>query len=141
MTDGKLVATTGSDLGSGMEPQAVLVWIHVLGKTQEKRIVGSLVYLVTCTWYHIAHRVQQLAHFVSKPAKVHMQSAKRELLHLRRATDFSIFFKKESFNSVSNLDASFLKWSWTLVLWLEFPFCRADQLRISSAEDFGQRHN
>ena len=56
-------------------------------------LIGSLMYLATCTRPDIAFAVGTLARFSSKPDAVHWKGAKRVLRYLRGTTNFGIVFR------------------------------------------------
>eukprot|EP00955_Chlamydomonas_euryale_P014246 153360-Chlamydomonas_euryale.AAC.1 len=62
-------------------------------------IVGSLMYMATCTRPDISHAVNTLARFMAAPTTVHMEHAKHVLRYLRSSTAYGI-------TSVTALDSS-----------------------------------
>ena len=56
-------------------------------------LIGSLMYLATCTRPDIAFAVGTLARFSSKPNTVHWKGAKRVLHYLKGTTSFGIVFR------------------------------------------------
>ena len=59
-------------------------------------VVGSLMYLATCTRPDIAYAVGMLARFASKPNRSHWTAAKRVLRYLRGTDNLGILYKGES---------------------------------------------
>ena len=59
-------------------------------------VVGSLMYLATCTRPDIAYAVGMLARFASKPNQSHWTAAKRMLRYLRGTDNLGILYKGES---------------------------------------------
>ena len=59
-------------------------------------VVGSLMYLATCTRPDIAYAVGMLARFSSKPNQSHWTAAKRVLRYLRGTVNFGILYRGES---------------------------------------------
>ena len=68
---------TPSDPGSHLEKPADNE--VALEQQQYQSVVGSLLYLTTCTRPNIAYAVGTLARFTSKPNKTHWTAAKRVL--------------------------------------------------------------
>ena len=56
-------------------------------------VVGSLMYLATCTRPDIAYAVGMLARFSSKPNRSHWVAAKRVLRYLKGTMNFGLFYK------------------------------------------------
>ena len=59
-------------------------------------VVGSLMYLATCTRPDIAYAVGMLARFSSKPNRSHWTAAKRVLRYLKGTNDLGILYKGDS---------------------------------------------
>ena len=59
-------------------------------------LVGSLMYLATCTRPDIAYAVGVLARFSSKPNRSHWTAAKRVLRYLKGTSNLGIVFKRDS---------------------------------------------
>ena len=66
---------------------------EVLDQQSYQSLIGSLMYLATCTRPDIAFAVGTLARFSSKPNQVHWKAAKRVLRYLRGTTNFGIVFR------------------------------------------------
>ena len=60
----------------------------VLDQQSYQLLVGSLMYLVTCTRPDIADAVSTLARFCSKPNQSHWTAAKRVLRYLKGTSNF-----------------------------------------------------
>ncbi len=56
-------------------------------------LVGSLIYLATCTRSDIAYAVGTLARFSSKPNQTHWVAAKRVLRYLKDTSELGILFR------------------------------------------------
>ena len=67
--------------------------MEVLNQQSYQSLVGSLMYLATCTRPDIAYAVGTLARFTSKPNQTHWVAAKRVLRYLRGTSNFGIVFK------------------------------------------------
>ena len=65
----------------------------VLDQQSYQSLVGSLVYLATCTRPDIAYAVGTLARFGSKPNQSHWTAAKRVLRYLKGTSNFGILFR------------------------------------------------
>ena len=59
-------------------------------------LVGSLMYLATCTRPDIAYAVGMLARFSSKPNQTHWVAAKRVLRYLKGTTNFGLIYSDDS---------------------------------------------
>ena len=66
---------------------------ELLDQQSYQSLIGSLMYLATCTRPDIAFAVGSLARFSSKPNAVHWKGAKRVLRYLRGTTNFGIVFR------------------------------------------------
>ena len=64
-----------------------------LDQQSYQSLVGTLMYLATCTRPDIAFAVGTLARFSRKPNAVHWKGAKRVLRYLRGTTNFGIVFR------------------------------------------------
>ena len=64
-----------------------------LDQQSYQSLIGSLMYLATCTRPDIAFAVGTLARFSSKPNAVHWKGAKRVLRYPRGTTNFGIVFR------------------------------------------------
>ncbi|KAH9076395.1 hypothetical protein Ae201684P_010341 [Aphanomyces euteiches] len=60
-----------------------------------RAIVGSLVYLTTCTRPDLAHAVQRLSRYLHAPKECHMNGAKRVMSYLQRTKDFGLQYGNE----------------------------------------------
>ena len=90
MSDCKPVKTpvdTGNRLVKATED------MEALNQQSYQSLVGSLMYLATCTRPDIAYAVGALARFTSKPNQTHWVAAKRVLRYLRGTSNFGIIFK------------------------------------------------
>ena len=75
-------------------------------------VVGSLMYLATCTRPDIAYAVGMLARFSSKPNQSHWVAAKRVLQYLKGTMNFGLFYKGGS-GVVGYSDADWGGGTWT----------------------------
>ncbi|KAH9113192.1 hypothetical protein AeMF1_012581 [Aphanomyces euteiches] len=60
-----------------------------------RAIVGSLVYLTTCTRPDLAHAVQRLSRYLHAPKECHMNGAKRVMSYLQRTKNFGLQYGNE----------------------------------------------
>ena len=77
-----------------------------------REVVGSLIYLVSCTRPDIANAVSQLSQCVSHPLREHLNAAKHVLRYLRGTAELGIRYSRRSAGSdgavlVGYADASF----------------------------------
>ena len=80
--------------------------MEALDQQSYQSLVGSLMYLATCTRPDIAFAVGTLARFSSKPNSTHWVAAKRTLRYLRGTSNHGIIFKgDESWSCVGYSDA------------------------------------
>ena len=63
-----------------------------------KEIVGSLIYLMTCTRPDIAYVVTKLSQYMCNPAIVYLNSAKNVLRYLKGTKHYSLKFNKSDHN-------------------------------------------
>eukprot|EP00798_Chlamydomonas_sp_ICE-L_P000910 gene909-biopygen3461 len=71
-------------------------------------LIGSLIYLSTCTRPDIAYSVSALSRFTSKPTQAHWRAAQRVLVHLRKYPNLGIRYSHSSDFAVhAYSDASF----------------------------------
>ena len=63
-----------------------------LDKSLYQSVVGSLMYLVTCTRPDIAYAVGMLARFSSKPNRSHWVAAERVLRYLKVTMNIELFY-------------------------------------------------
>ena len=63
---------------------------------QYQELVGSLIYLSTCTRWDIAYSVMQLTRVMSSSKDEHMVAAKRVLRHLKGTPDLCVRYSKDS---------------------------------------------
>lgn len=71
-----------------------------------RSIVGSLVYLMTCTRPDLAHSVQRLSRYLQAPRRPHMEGAKRILRYLMGTVNIGICFGGGSSDLTGYSDAS-----------------------------------
>eukprot|EP00798_Chlamydomonas_sp_ICE-L_P011700 gene11700-biopygen15862 len=71
-------------------------------------LIGSLIYLSTCTRPNIAYSVSALSRFTSKPTQAHWRAAQRVLVYLRKYPNLGIRYSHSSDFAVhAYSDASF----------------------------------
>ncbi|CAM9794762.1 unnamed protein product [Sphacelaria rigidula] len=105
MGKSKPVSTPG--VGKEFPRQSIgATYLDEEGTTRYQEIVGLLICIVQCTRYDIAYSVQYLTRFMSKPATVHMEAAKRVLRYLRDQTAFKLKYKTGNFNLHGFCDAN-----------------------------------
>ena len=61
-----------------------------------REIIGSLIYIMSCTRPDLSYVVTKLSQFMSKPTTAHLNYAKNVLRYLKGTKDQSIFFYKSS---------------------------------------------
>lgn len=61
-----------------------------------REIVGSLIYIMTCTRPDLSFVVTKLSQYMSKPTKAHLNVAKQVLRYLKGTIDYNITFSKSS---------------------------------------------
>ena len=61
-----------------------------------RQIVGSLIYLMTCTKLDVCFCVSMLSQFLEHPTKVHLEWAKHVLRYLKRTKSQSLVFRKST---------------------------------------------
>ena len=71
-----------------------------------REIVGSLIYLMTCSRPDLCYVVTVLSQFMSSPRVAHLNLAKYVLRYLRGTVDHGIMFKKSSLMIIGYTDAS-----------------------------------
>ena len=93
---------------------AKAVTAHAIGSpvlpnnTLYASLVGSLIYLSTCTRPDIAYAVSQLSRFSAAPTQAHWNAALRVLVYLRKHTYIGIAYAHDpQFRLVAYSDASF----------------------------------
>ena len=69
---------------------------EVVDQPLYQSLIGSLMYLATCTRPDIAYSVGVLARFSSKPNQSHWTAAKRVLRYLKGTSNLGIVFKGDS---------------------------------------------
>ena len=69
---------------------------EALDQSLYQSVVGSLMYLATCTRPDIAYAVGMLARFSSKPNRSHWIAVKRVLRYLRGTSDLGILYRGDS---------------------------------------------
>ena len=74
--------------------------------TLYREIVGSLIYLMTCSRPDLCYVVTILSQYMSKPKVGHLKLAKYVLRYLKGTVNFGIVFKKSSLSIVGFTDAS-----------------------------------
>ena len=71
-------------------------------------LIGSLIYLSTCTRPDIAYSVSALSRFTAKPTQAHWRAAQRVLVYLRKYPNLGIRYRHGSeFAVQAYSDASF----------------------------------
>jgi hypothetical protein len=68
-----------------------------------RSIVGSLMYLMTCTRPDIAHAVQRLSRYLHDPREAHMIGAKRALRYLKSTLDIGITYMTDKIGNKMTL--------------------------------------
>ena len=77
-------------------------------KKEYQSMVGSLIFLVNCTRFDIAHAVMQVARHMSSPTTASAASAKRILRYLQKTPSLAITYKRDSnFDITCYSDASY----------------------------------
>jgi hypothetical protein len=71
-----------------------------------RSMIGSMVYLMTCTRPDIAHAIQRLSRYLHCPRKPHDEGAKRVLRYLSATKSIGICFRASSLELVAYTDAS-----------------------------------
>ena len=61
---------------------------------QNRQIVGSLIYLMTCTRPDVCYSVSMLSQFLKRPTKAHLEWAKHVLRCLKGTKSQSLVFRK-----------------------------------------------
>ncbi len=71
-------------------------------------IVGSLIYLSSCTRWDICYAVNQLTRAMSEPYDVHMTAAKRVIRYLRGKTNVELVYRKSGNILTGFCDSSYI---------------------------------
>ena len=82
--------------------------------TQEpyRSLIGSLMYMMTCTRPDLAVPVSQLAQFMAQPSPTHWQAAKRVVRHLKGTADLGLTFPSTQHPDFSNLISAYCDSDW-----------------------------
>ena len=92
MSDCKLVKThkdPGSHLVKASDDE------EAVDQQSYQSLVGSLMYLATCTRPDLAYAIENLARFSSKPNGSHWTAAKRVLRYMKGTPDLGITFRRD----------------------------------------------
>ena len=92
LNNSRSVSTPGSRKPLDLKVEALLEDVN---KQLYQEIVGSLIYLSTCTRWDIAYSVVQLTRAMSNPRDEHIIAAKRVLRHLEGTPDLYVRYWKD----------------------------------------------
>ena len=63
--------------------------------TKYRKVIGSLIYLMTCTRPDISYSVSILSRYMQEPKELHWRFLKRLMKYVNTTRDFSLTFQKE----------------------------------------------
>ena len=72
-----------------------------MSKIPYNKVVGSLMYLMTCTQLDIAPAMGKVSRYMSNPRKIHWEVVKWILKYLKGTTDFGLVFDSKLHNAKS----------------------------------------
>jgi hypothetical protein len=94
----KILGTFDKD-GTGIARTPVDMTLHVsknkgesISQLEYSRVIGSLMYLMTCTRPDIAYAVSKLSRYTSNPGNVHWQAISRVLKYLRYTRTYGLHY-------------------------------------------------
>ena len=63
--------------------------------TKYRKVIGGLIYLMTCTRPDISYSVSILSRYMQEPRELHWRFLKRSMKYVNTTRDFSLTFQKE----------------------------------------------